>query len=130
MLGTSQLIRQGSKKCRGFHYLSIIQLRTLLFIERSGRCTMKELAQYLGVTAPTASVMINNLELDGLVARQADKIDRRLMHIRISAKGKKKSHEAMEHLKNKLSAMFDRLSIKEQGQFSDLLEKILTSDKQ
>lgn len=126
MTGVNQLIRHNTKCHHDANPLSIIQLRTLIFINREKRATMKAIADYLGVTAPTATVMINNLERVGFIKRQADKSDRRLIHIILSTRGKKKAADTLEQLKKKINLLFGQLTASEQKQFIKLLEKILT----
>lgn len=128
MLNANRLIREGSKSGHSRHCLSIIQLRILLRIEEQGKSSMKDIAGYLGVTAPTASVMINTLEKDHFIIRQADKDDRRLTYIKIASAGRKKSQDAMEHIKARISFLFEKLTLKEQEQFIGLLKKILLTE--
>lgn len=122
VLNTNRMIYEGSK-C-GISPLSALQLRTVLFIKQTGKTNMKDLAQYFGVTAPTATVMIDHLEREKLIKRLPDKNDRRITLIHITAKGEKRAAQAMDQIREKMDAVMAKLDAKEKAQLIKLLKKI------
>lgn len=124
VLNTNRMIYEGSK-C-GISPLSALQLRTVLFIKQTGKTNMKDLAQYFGVTAPTATVMIDHLEREKLIKRLPDKNDRRITLIHITAKGEKRAAQAMDQIREKMDAVMAKLDAKEKAQLIKLLKKIFS----
>ncbi|SHF67934.1 DNA-binding transcriptional regulator, MarR family [Desulfacinum infernum DSM 9756] len=74
---------QGGALAR-FGDISVAQMHALFFIHNAGKMTIKELAETLSVSAPSASTMVDRLVEKGLVVREPDPEDRRRVHVRIS----------------------------------------------
>lgn len=72
-----------------FGDLSMAQVNTLLIIRGRGPMSLTELAAQLGVSAPSASAMVERLVEKGLVSRDQSPEDRRRVVIRISPKALK-----------------------------------------
>jgi len=68
--------------------LSVPQFRCLGYIARSPRCSVSEVAAFLGVTLPTASAMVDRLVRAGHVLSSTARADRRRMELRLNAPGK------------------------------------------
>src|SRR5689334_6853600 len=70
--------------------LSLSQYQLLDPLERAdGPLPVGEIAVGAGVSAPTATRMLDNLEREGLVVRERRDGDRRLVHVRVTAQGRK-----------------------------------------
>lgn len=67
--------------------LSLPQLFLLITLHERGTHTVSALAELLGVTAPSASALIDRMEERGLVARERDAEDRRVVHVAITEAG-------------------------------------------
>src|SRR5436853_2009335 len=65
------------------------QFSALATIERNGPITLGDLAAAEGVQPPTATAAVGRLEQSGLVARRPDEHDRRVVHVEITAAGRK-----------------------------------------
>ncbi len=63
------------------------QLHALLWIRHDGPLTMGALAQRVAVTEKTATGIVDRLERDGLLRRARDAADRRVVHVRLTARG-------------------------------------------
>jgi MarR family transcriptional regulator for hemolysin len=61
----------------------------LLHVWRTDGITHRELAERLGIEAPTLVRLIDRMESDGLLKRRASESDRRVKHLHLSAAGKK-----------------------------------------
>ena len=68
--------------------LSVPQFRCLGYIARSPRCSVSDVAAFLGVTLPTASAMVDRLVRAGHVLSSTARADRRRMELRVNAPGK------------------------------------------
>lgn len=62
---------------------------TLLHISRQDGITHRELAERLGIEAPTLVRLIDRMEGEGLLKRCASETDRRVKHLRLSEAGRK-----------------------------------------
>ena len=105
--------------------LSTAQMHTIEIVGHSESLRMKELAKKMGVTTGTLTVMVDRLEQQGLLQRQAHETDRRSYLIVLTDKGKKlfaKHHQHHLDLTREITAL---LSSGEQKQFSTILEKII-----
>ena len=73
--------------------LSVPQFRCLAFINRHGASSVTEVAAFLGVTKPTASVMVDRLAKAGAVLIVTDSQDRRRAQLHITDAGKTQMRE-------------------------------------
>jgi DNA-binding MarR family transcriptional regulator len=71
------------------HDLTLSQVEILNFIGFSGKKTMKDIADYLKITPPSTTVMIEEMEEKGLVKRMNDEKDRRVIFITLTKKTKR-----------------------------------------
>lgn len=96
--------------------LTVAQLRVLLVLQAQGPSRMGAIASTIGVTLPTASGVVDNLVKKGLIIRENDPQDRRLVICRLSPPG--------QELVNKLwmSGRFQMESLLE-GMTAEQLEK-------
>jgi DNA-binding MarR family transcriptional regulator len=68
--------------------LSLTALSTLSTVERTGPRRLTDLAVGEGVTQPSMSVLVNQLESLGLVERQSDTQDGRVVRVAITPAGR------------------------------------------
>ncbi|MBU0557327.1 MAG: MarR family winged helix-turn-helix transcriptional regulator [Alphaproteobacteria bacterium] len=57
--------------------------------------SQRELARLIGVEGPTMVQMLNALERDGLIVRSQSQVDRRVVHNRITEKGREATRDIM-----------------------------------
>jgi DNA-binding MarR family transcriptional regulator len=62
-------------------------LSALSVLVFAGECTLGELAAAEGVRPPSMTRIVQNLERDGLVAREEDPADRRISRVRATPRG-------------------------------------------
>jgi DNA-binding MarR family transcriptional regulator len=68
--------------------LSAPKLSALSVLVFAGPMRLTQLARAEQVTAPTMSKLVGDLEADGLVAKRADRQDKRGLRIEVTAKGR------------------------------------------
>lgn len=68
--------------------LSLTAAATLATLDRSGPVRLTALAAAEGVTQPAMTQLIGRLAASGLVARQGDPDDGRVVHVQLTAKGR------------------------------------------
>jgi DNA-binding MarR family transcriptional regulator len=67
--------------------ISVPQFRTLAYVHRRPGVSLAGVAEHLGVTPPTASTIIDRLVRAGLLARAADRRERRRVTLALTPSG-------------------------------------------
>jgi len=91
-----RLIRKEFRSQRGPGF-SVPEFRSLAFINRTPGASLGEVADHLGLEAPTASKLVDELVKRGLVRREEDPGDRRRVRLSILPKGRTSIDKAYEH---------------------------------
>jgi DNA-binding MarR family transcriptional regulator len=104
--------------------LTSAQIKVLAtFIERD--CyTMTALSQMLSVALPTMTAMIDRLIQIGLVKRERDERDRRVVMVRLTAEGKKVIDTLMEIRKQEIEKLLQVLTHEEVDLFLGAIENV------
>jgi len=97
---------------KGDWALTLAQLRALRVIGESRGCTMGALARALGISLSAATGLVDRLTKQGLVERVSDPKDRRLVHVRPSAKGRRAHQAFQREKKRRMMAALRGLSAK------------------
>ncbi|MCH8947301.1 MAG: MarR family transcriptional regulator [Acidobacteria bacterium] len=89
------------------------QLSALSVVVFAGPLTLGELAAAEQVKAPTMTRIVAALEQNGLVARRVDSEDRRVVHLRATAKGARVLHQARRRRIRTLAARLRSLDARQ-----------------
>jgi DNA-binding MarR family transcriptional regulator len=76
--------------------LSVPQFRTLAFLSRHPGSSLSAAAEFIGLTLPTMSVLIEGLVQRGIVNRTPDKLDRRRVLLTLTPEGERQHKQALE----------------------------------
>lgn len=106
-------------------HLSIRELQVLVIIKNSNKAKMQEIASYLKITMPTATVFIDQLIKKELVKRDRDIKDRRAVCVELTDKGKSLLKKAMEKKKEKINKTLSYLSLKEKKDLHKIIKNLL-----
>jgi len=87
-------------------------------------CTPASLADESGVTRATMTGLIDTLEKDGIVERQADTHDRRTIHVRLTAQGRENVEAMLPEYLQCVSHTISPLNQKERKELVRLLQKL------
>jgi DNA-binding MarR family transcriptional regulator len=68
--------------------LTIVQLKSLFFIDSEGSTNFRKLASALGVTPPDVTRIVDRLVEQGMVTRRENPEDRRMQLLQATKKGK------------------------------------------
>jgi len=87
----SELIRVDSRQAGAEHGLQPVQIEALHYLSICNRYsdTPMAVAEYLGQTKGTVSQTLKVLENKGLLTKKTDENDKRISHLKLSAKGKR-----------------------------------------
>ena len=115
-----------SIKKEGFkHDLTFSQVEVLGFIGPQGKETMKSIADHLGVTPPSATEIIKEMEKKGLVKRVNDKKDRRIVFITLSLAAKKLSVSLCRQKELIFKKMLSKLNKKDREEFERIIRILI-----
>jgi DNA-binding MarR family transcriptional regulator len=67
--------------------ISIPQYRALMYLRRSPGASLANVAEYLGITSPSTSKLVNDLVERDLIDRQTSPVDRRKITLILTPKG-------------------------------------------
>ncbi|MCL5045776.1 MAG: MarR family transcriptional regulator [Actinobacteria bacterium] len=81
------------------------QFDALLALREGGELTMGELCQRMYLACSTATDLIDRMERNGLIARERDTADRRVIRLKITEKGQNVIEEVLRARKKYLSAV-------------------------
>ena len=95
---------------QGESFLSISQFRSLMFIYRYPGSSLSKLADYLGVTRPTASAICERLVQEKFVDRQEHPQERRAVVLTLTETGHARLEEIRGITSINISPMFQDLS--------------------
>lgn len=111
MFTISRLMRDEMGYNSDFAHLSLLQIQVLIFLKNNTNTKMREIADYFKVEMPTATSIVSTLHSMKLVKREINKDDRRIVRMKLTAKGESVLHEAMMLRKKKLHKMLSYLSV-------------------
>ena len=99
--------------------------RTLNAIShKNGRCTAKDFAAHLRITAPSATMKINNLLEEGLIKKRLVSQDHRSFFLEITEKGEKLRQQINRQNIEVGSRIFSSFSTQQKKDFVKMLQTI------
>ncbi|WP_102399305.1 MarR family winged helix-turn-helix transcriptional regulator [Haloimpatiens massiliensis] len=117
-------IEQKALKEGAFSELSITEIHTIEAIGMYERKTMTEVAKTLDITVGTLTTAINNLVKKGYVERKRDEMDRRVVKIELTRKGKLAYRVHEKFHSDMVKATIEGLTKEEEGILIKSLDKL------
>ena len=105
--------------------ITLPQLGVLEYLSSRRESPMNELARHLGVTRPAATGLVDRLIVQGLVSRQGDRADRRVVRINLTPKGRRVLDNIWNQKRRMLQEVFGRLSPADRSQYLATLERVV-----
>jgi DNA-binding MarR family transcriptional regulator len=105
--------------------LPLAHLETLRFVGEKKSPTMRDVATYLRITAPSATHIIDELVKGGLMTRSADRKDRRIVRLTLSKKGSTFLAKSMRLKMKVLRGIVGSLNRADQKEFVRILSKLI-----
>ena len=123
-----QLIRGFAR--RESNYLSrgkitLPQLWVMEHLSRRKDCPMNELAGFLRISRPSATGLADRLIAQGLVLRGGDRLDRRIVRVNLTPKGRKILSNIWEQKRRMLVDVFSRISAQDRTRYLAILEQVV-----
>ena len=98
-----------------------LHLFAVHIIQEHPGITMKEFADQLKITSPSATALVNRLVRQKWVMRKTDPLNRKLVRLHINAAGKKTLGSHMREHQKSMRRMLSFLSIQDQRAFARIL---------
>ena len=121
-----QLIREFERQFReqGETDLSTTQFQALSILEEVQPVTAMAMAGLLRIAGPTATRALDSLERWGLIAKERDPQDRRIVWLSLTAEGRTVLKRETVRQRQWMSKLLVGLSAEETGILQELLEKL------
>ena len=103
------------------------QFYVLACIGYSGRLPFGEIGVKMMVTVSNLTGIVDRLEEKGLVVRERDSHDRRVVYVRLTDKGKKLYRVSVDAFEESVSDFFYPLDKSQQKELSTILRKLLSA---
>jgi DNA-binding MarR family transcriptional regulator len=100
------------------------QIFILIYLNKMSELRMTDVAKYLSVTTAAATGLVDRLVKGGHVARVYDPSDRRIIRIKLTAKGIGLVKKLIEHKVARIQEVFSKLSGKERDDYLRVLTRI------
>jgi len=126
LLGVMRSIQIHLKKshAQDLRPCSPLQIQVLGYLQKHERPSMKEVADFLSITPPSATSIIDSMANDGLLKRQLAATDRRTIHLCITAKGRNIFKYGFRQITLYMREIFSCLTDTERKQMINIYKKI------
>jgi len=104
--------------------LSLAQYQVIAPLEEAGELPVGEVACAGGIATPTATRMLATLARDGVVERRGSSVDRRVVTIRLTDKGRRLVRAKGKVVSEKRRRAYESLSPRERGNAVALLGRL------
>jgi len=105
--------------------ITLPQMGALEYLCARRESPMNELARHLGVTRPAATGLADRLIAQGLVSRQGDRSDRRVVRINLTPKGRRVLDNIWNQKRRMIQEVFGQLSPADRTQYLATLERVV-----
>lgn len=105
--------------------LTIVQLKTLFFIDSRGSTHFKNLADALGVTPPSVTGIIDRLVEQDLVSRKENPENRRTQILKVTPKGKDLLANLKEIHRGKMTSILVQLSLRDLTELARIIKNLV-----
>ena len=101
--------------------LTVPQFRTLIFVHQHAGASLSEAAEFLGLSLPAASKLVDGLVKRSILVRQSAADDRRRMTLRLTRKGEALLAGAQETVRRHLAGLLGQLDEAMLGSLAEAL---------
>ena len=104
--------------------ITLPQFLILNFLSKEGESKMTNLAHFLEVSTPAATGIVDRLVRYGYLTRVFYPQDRRIIKIRLTAKGLALVHKTIQQKRQSIVHVFSQISEKERDEYLKILMRI------
>lgn len=121
---TTRFIRERTRDHERIDPFSFLRLETLRYVAEHENPSMKEVADHLCITPPSATSLIDSLVKARHLTRVFDKEDRRIVRLAVTLRGTKTIKQGFSMIAKRIKQILDKLDDKEINDLSSILEKL------
>jgi DNA-binding MarR family transcriptional regulator len=115
---------------KGYIPFNVMQIGLIHYIKKQRTAvSMRELAEFLEITPPSATAMIDKLVDINFLKREYDKKDRRTILISITEKGMRKFRKAEKEKREIFEEMLNKINKEEKNKLFEILKKMTSEAK-
>ena len=100
------------------------QMEILSYVNARKNPLMKEIADFLNITPPSATALIDNLAKEKLLCRIYSKQDRRMVRLVITPKGRQTLERGLKKMKTGMKTTLSKLNKQEINNLIKIHEKL------
>lgn len=89
--------------------LTVPQFRTLAFVQSKEGVSLSQVAEFIGLTLPSTSTLVDGLVKRGLVTRETHPTDRRRLTLTVTPTGRQLMQAARKHTQEYLAEQLERM---------------------
>jgi len=104
--------------------LSVAQMHVVLATRERGELTVSQLAEIGGVSAPSASAMVDRLVEKGVLVREQSREDRRKVMVRLSPQAEEHVGKAEENMLQVFVDLVEKIGPETTRQWVEVLERV------
>lgn len=108
--------------------VSMLHLKIMAFISLHQSASMKQIAEFLGITPPSATVLVNRLVRSGELKRLQGKDDKRTVLVAATPAGRRGILRHRQAMSKRLGTVLGRLSADEKIQLASTLKRLTERD--
>jgi DNA-binding MarR family transcriptional regulator len=101
------------------------QLLVLKMLEPRGQVSLSALSEEIRAKNSTVTGIVDRMERDGLVVRRRSGDDRRVVHIELTAKGKKLANDVKADPKHMFRALLEELPSRDAAELERIMTKLV-----
>jgi len=104
--------------------ITLQQFLVLDFLHKAGESNMTSLAHFMDVTTPAMTGIVDRLVRDGYVVRVYDEKDRRIIMVRLTAKGSELLRKICDHRRQMITRVFGEISESDRRDYLRVITQI------
>ncbi|UPA23103.1 MarR family transcriptional regulator [Candidatus Peribacteria bacterium] len=117
----TRLMRQQMRGMKKDFTVNPVQIHALIIIKEHDALTMKEFADFLHITSPSATSMVNRFVKMKWVKRVADRTNRKLVRLKLTEDGLQCVTTTMKQHTHMMRDLFSLLTVSDQKDFARIL---------
>ena len=104
--------------------VNMSQLKAMTAFSEDSLLSMGELCKMANIKMPSMTEVVDRFEKEGILERIRDNKDRRVVKVKMTAKGKKMHKEVLKRRANELTKMFGVLTTEDRTRLVDSLKNV------
>ena len=123
MFATKRTLMQRFKDRKGFDPISYFRSEILRYLKDHPNPKMKDVADYLGITPPSATIMIDKMVKENFIERAPDAKDRRKIILKVTKKGDRFFTKTFKAMHGIIEEVFKQLNSKDKKDLIRIYKK-------